>query len=192
MNKKITVICCGALMFSVTIFSSCKKELNTTKEEMVESNYVINFVPAKTTNELITLRNNSKANIIRTLKDFNDVLALKNTPLSKLSTKILEDFKSHIVFRDGVGVVGFKFGTLRQALSYDDFAMTLSIFGLDVKQGYWGFSKDPVIVSKLSLTKTDGYVGSFLPVADHPGYLCSLTLSHTCAKAEDHICLSGC
>ena len=94
MNNKITVICYGTLMLSVAIFSSCKKELRTTKEEMVQSNYVINFVPAKTTNELITLRNNSKANIIRTLKDFNDVLALKNTPLSKLSTKALEDFKS--------------------------------------------------------------------------------------------------
>jgi len=161
----------------------------------------INFTPAKTSAELMALRTQKSANLIRTLEDFDKVAASKTTPLSQLSAKQLGDFRKSLLVKDGIGVVSLYYGDLKESLSYDDFSTVLALFGLDVKQGYWGLSNDPDIQSKFVTgnlkTNSNNAVGddgsnAVAPVEDHSGYLCSTVLVHTCKKAASSICLSGC
>ena len=193
MNKRnISTRLAIAGLLLTTIFVSCKKEGNgsASQSNLISGNSAINFTAAKTSNELIVLRNDPNANIIRTLKDFDAAAALNNNPLSKLSQKDLADFRATIVCRNGVGVVGLKYDLLEKVLSFDDFAIVLSMFGIDAKEGYWGFSKDPVIIAKLALTNTGTSGDSF--VADHKEYYCSVLEPHNCKYLKGAICLSGC
>jgi hypothetical protein len=108
------------------------------------------------------------------------------------------DFRNNIVVRKGVGVVGFKFGRVRKLLSEDDFAKVLSMFGIDAKKGYWGFSNDLEILAKLGSVRnhfssiSSSSNGDDEQFEDHKGYYCSVTDPHTCKVNPDCICLSGC
>jgi hypothetical protein len=210
MKRNILAKFAIATVLVTSVILSCKKADTTSADK--QDGYVVNYTLAKTSNELAALQRNSSTNLIRTMNQFDAVAALKNTPLEKLSSTELAELRSSLVCRDGIGVVSLKYGTLEKNLSYDDFATVLSWFGMDVKQGYWGFSKDPAIIAQLALPKItlpknggyesldgdDGtgpdtiYIDPFAPPADHIGYYCSLTLSHTCKKNSDFICLSGC
>src|SRR5688572_30645277 len=128
MRTKINITFALSALLLAALFFSCKKE----QEAAVPEPYKINFVPAKTSNELIALRKDPKANLIRTVKGFEAIAATRTTPLSKLSTDELAMFKEKIVVREGVGVVGLYLGVLREKLSYDEFATVMTLFGLDI------------------------------------------------------------
>nr|WP_294943425.1 hypothetical protein [uncultured Mucilaginibacter sp.] len=183
-----------ALLIGLFIYSSCQKEqsgVNSTDRKLAPA---MNFTPAKTSAELMALRANKDANIIRTVQEFDNTVSLQNTPLAKLSSTQLATFRNSLVVRDGLGVVSLHYGVLKEALTYDDFAVVLGLFGLDVKQGYWGLSNDPAIQAKLSPpTQQTSSVSETNAVAvgkDYEGYYCSL--QKTCTKAKDYICMSGC
>ncbi|MDO6432308.1 hypothetical protein Q4E93_17025 [Flavitalea sp. BT771] len=178
------VLLSGAIL--ALAFKSGNKDASSQK-------YKVNFVLAKTSNELKTLRNDHKANILRTVKDFDAVVASKSTPLAKLSQAQIRDFRSSLVERAEVGIVSLKFAGIQEALSYDDFAEVMGIFGVDVKEGYWGFSHDPKIIAQLSggaeVTKDVKLRGAKL-FTDYEHYYCAAL--HSCLSRSDAICLTGC
>jgi len=183
-----------ALLICLFVYSSCQKEQTNINSADTKLAPAMNYTPAKTSTELMALRANKSANIIRTVLEFDNILSLHNTPLDKLSNEQLTDFRNSLVVREGVGVVSLHYGVLKEALSYDDFAVVLSLFGLDVKQGFWGLSNDPAIQAKLSpqgpkISSNDSVEASAIG-KDYEGYLCSL--QKTCTKSKDYICMSGC
>nr|WP_294943427.1 hypothetical protein [uncultured Mucilaginibacter sp.] len=196
--KKIWTIRLSVFSFALAVlFVSCQKENSSNGLKTIDDKPAINFTPAKTSAELLALRAQKSANLVRTLEDFDKVASSKTTPLRKLSPTQLADFRKSLVVREGVGVVSLYYGDLKETLSYDDFSTVLALFGLDVKEGYWGLSNDPAIQSKLvtgntQINAVDNGVNSVAPVEDHSGYLCSALLLHTCKKAANSICLSGC
>jgi len=144
----------------------------------------INFVPAKTGTELVAIRNNPHANVVRTLSQFDNIVALKETPLNSLPKEVVDEFRSQIVVREGVGIVGLKYGTIKKLLSDDDFASVMAAFGVDTKNGFWGFSKNESVLKSVR--------GKRLKVffEDYKGYMCSS--AHNCSLNADYICLTGC
>jgi hypothetical protein len=162
---------------AITLFG-CKKNGSATEEV-----FQPNFRLAKTSNELISLRKNGDANLVRTVAEFDELV--KSSPLSKLPESVILDFRNGLVERAGVGIVSLKFDLIEKSLSYDDFSTVMGMFGLDIKQGYWGFSKDPEISSELVDEEVDG-----TEFADHKGYYCQT--AHNCKYDNRQICLSGC
>lgn len=194
-KKTLSVLACITLV-TASFFYSCNK--NSSENELSKNEtFAINFTPAKTSNELTQLRLESKSNVIRNSKDLDNILALKNTPLSKLSTQQLNEFKSEIVYRDGLGVVGFKYEILQSNLSEEDFNTVMNYFGIDSKNGFWGFSKNKDIVAKLSLRASsngdddnDNDTSNPETGTDYKEYKC--VSAHNCEMNDKYICLSGC
>lgn len=190
-TNKNSILLTLTMILGITFFTACEKEqaFNAPKaKEIVPS---INFTPAKTSAELMALRTDGTANLIRTIGDFDAAVASQATPLSKLSATELAEFKNSLVVRDSIGVVSMHYGVLEQALSYDDFAVAMTLFGLDIKQGYWGLSNDPAIQAKLGLPSLKvNSENAVAVVKDYIGYYCSL--KKTCTQAKDYICMSGC
>lgn len=194
----LLVAATGLLLLSN--FSSCKKDHSAAAPKP----YVINFVPAKTPNELQELKADKNANLIRSLADFDAVVAAGNTPFSKLAQSDLQALRSSIVVREGQGVVSLIYGDLAEKMSYDDFATAFSAFGLDIKEGFWGLSKDPQIIAAMSVTAPvkindidepgydDGEGGDVDASAgkDYFNYYCAGIRS--CKKNRNSWCMSGC
>lgn len=186
-NKKAAGLLTLIALSGATMFFAFK---NSSKNV---HGYKVNFVLAKTSNELRAIQNDPKANIIRTKSDFDAVVQSNSTPLSKLSDDQIKDFRDHLVERDGLGIISMKFGVIQAALSADDFAEVMGMFGVDTKEGFWGFSQDPKIIEQLNdgvITTKDGKVRGAKTFTDYDGYYCSGPSS--CSKDEDSICLTGC
>lgn len=96
-----------------------------------------------------------------------------NTPLAKLSVDELALFREAIVFRDGIGMVGFRYAGLVEALSPQEIWNVFAYFGLTVKMVY-GYEHQGVRIAN-----------------DIPGYECICDPS-VCAVAPDYICLNSC
>jgi hypothetical protein len=146
--------------------------------------YSINFVPAKTSNELVAIRNNPHANVVKTISQFDNILALNETPLNTLPKEVIDEFRSQLVVRQGVGIVGLRYGTIKKLLSDDDFATVMAMFGIDTKNGFWGFSKNEGVLKSVRGKRLKAFF------EDYNEYRCSAP--HTCSKSSDDICLSGC
>jgi len=146
--------------------------------------YRINFTPAKTSNELIAIRSNPHANVVRTLSQFDNILTLNETPLNSLPKVVVDEFRSQIAVREGVGIVGLKYGTIKRLLSDDDFATVMAMFGVDTKNGFWGFSKNENVLKSVR--------GKRLKVffEDYKEYQC--VSPHNCSTQANYICLTGC
>jgi hypothetical protein len=201
-TRSILVVAMGVLMLASI---SCKKS-QSSSDVKVTSAYQINFTPAKTPNELRELQANKNANLIRTLSDFDAVVASGSTPFSKLSPTDLEAFRSSLVVRDGLGIVGLQYGVLLGKMSYNDFSNAFAAFGLDIKKGFWGVSQDPEIVAQLAdkpaFKVMDGGTDDeefdpelgggtdFSSGKDYYNYYCYGI--HTCKKASTYWCMSGC
>ncbi|MDO6432307.1 hypothetical protein Q4E93_17020 [Flavitalea sp. BT771] len=154
--------------------------------------YEVNFTLAKTISELKALRKNSAANIIRTIRDFDAEVVSKNTPFKKIPREDFDDFRNGISERAGKGIVSLKFDRIQRRLSADDFAEAMAMFGLDIKNGYWGFSKEPRIIQQLSgdmtITK-DGKLRGPNFFNAYENYYCDPNL-HACVAKAGYICLS--
>jgi hypothetical protein len=146
--------------------------------------YSINFTPAKTSNELVALRNNPRANVIKTLSQFDNILALNESPLNTLPKRVVDEFRGQIVVRPGVGIVGLKYGTIKSLLSDADFATVMATFGIDTKDGFWGFSNNANVVKSVRGKRLETVF------EDYNGYQC--VSSHNCKKTTDYICMTGC
>ncbi len=191
MNHSKKIITIFTITLAIISFSSCKDNvLNDTLES--KKNFKANYSLAKTGAELITLRSNVSANLVKTKADLDRILADYNTPLNKLSDVALENFKNEMVFRDDVGVVGFNYSILAEQLNENEFAEVLALFGLDAKKGFWGFSKDKEIVQKLSASgdPNDNEDNGPEEPTDYKGYKC--TSPHNCEEMSRYICLTGC
>lgn len=187
-SKKILTIFTIAL--AIISFSSCKDNLLNDALGTKKA-FKANYSLAKTGAELITLRSNLSANLVKTKVDLDRILADYNTPLNKLSDGTLEDFKKEIVFRDDVGVVGFNYRVLAEQLNENEFAEVLALFGLDAKKGFWGFSKDKEIIQKLSGDPNDNEDnGPEEPTDPRIGWKCEGP--HQCVQSAYSICLDGC
>jgi len=173
----IIKISIGFCLVATTAFFAFKRPGNSTMSG-------INFVPAKTSNELAAIRNNPHANVVRTLSQFDNILALNETPLNTLPKEVVDEFRRQIAVREGVGIVGLNYGTIKKLLSDDDFASVMAVFGIDTKNGFWGFSKNERILKSVR--------GKHLKVffEDYKGYKC--VSQHNCALNSDFICLDGC
>jgi hypothetical protein len=180
----------AVLLTATCLFSSCQKQ-TAEQPQPTTSKYDLNFVPAKTNNELRLLQQNPKADLVRTPADFDALLATGHSPLAKLHTSVQQAFRNDIVFRSGVGVVGLKYESIQPLLSEDEFAEVLASFGLDAKQGYWGFSKNPKIIKQLSgSTATTNSVDDQFESVTGEGYRCAE--HNTCEAAPGFICVAGC
>ena len=193
-----SILFCAAS--AVMAFSSCEQDISKSPAPVpsssLESQLKLNFTLAKTNAELAKLHADKNANLVRTPAQFDAILAAGQTPLARLPKAVQQEFRSHLVFREGIGVVGLNFACIESELSYDEFAQVLALFGLDVKQGYWGFSKNPKIMQQLAAGGS-GNEASIIdepvveePGTDYKGYHCNG--KHTCLKYSPDICLSGC
>jgi len=192
--KKNNIFKTFILLIGLACSFSCSKESNLAQKketsEKISRHYEINFTPAKTSGELLALRKDVKANLIRTVEEFEAIVAARNTPLARLSKEQIGSFRSSITFRKGVGVVSFNYGEIRSQLSYEEFAEVMKIFGLDIKQGYWGLSNDPTITKKMRATKLQSTVLEAGAPRDYIDYWCKYP--QTCQKRKDWICMAGC
>lgn len=194
-NSNKFMIAIAAIAIMASVFVACKKEQS---KSTIPAAFKINFTPAKTPNELLALKADKSANIIRTVSDFDAVVAAGNTPLSSLSSTDLKSFRESIMTRSG-GVVSLKYGMLMDKLTESEFNTVMSYFGVDLPHGYWGYSKDPEIVQALAsqpnMKVNDIDQPGYDPgtsFADHKGYYCSTQYPHSCFSCSDCICLSGC
>jgi len=187
MKTKTKIALALTIMLAAINLQSCK---NSTMENSSER-FKMNYVPAKTSNELVALRANKSANLIRTKSDFENVIKNQNTPLAKMSPEALERFKQDIVFREKVGIVGFNYQVLKSSLSEDDFNEVMALFGLDTKLGFWGFSVDKEVTKKMSIDRNlRANSSQSLLFEDYGGYQC--ISPHNCSKMSNYICLTGC
>jgi len=185
-KKTFFLICAFAL--STAIFYACSKKQD--QQTTNSKNSLINFTPAKTSSELVKLRAEKSNNVIRTLADFDKIITGKQSPLSKLPSEVVADFRSQIVVRDNVGVVGLDYGSIKKALSEDEFAEVMALFGLDTKNGFWGFSTNKEVLEKLKINSLrDGSIKT-TAFEDYMEYRCESP--HTCTSANQKICLTGC
>jgi hypothetical protein len=208
--KTVIAFFCG----TVILLTACKK--NNSESAISSANlqsntisalkkYVPNFTLAKTNSELKQVQNDPNSNIIRSLSQFDKIAAEYNTPLSKLSLTQLQQFRTDLTVRESIAVVGINTEAIAKYLSYDDFAEVLTMFGLDVKQGFWGLSHDPLIIQKLALPtlKTNGVGGGdgdddgdgtgISGGTDKLNYRCASTpQGYVCQSAYGFICLAGC
>lgn len=179
----------NVVLFSTLFFYACKKKDNNSS---FDSDTTINFTPAKTNNELALIRADKKNNVIRTLSDFDALVASKQSPLSKLPLEVIGDFRNHLTVRENVGIVGIKYASIYGLLSDDEFAEVMASFGLDVKDGFWGFSKNKDVINKMNPEATsvrdESLQSAF--VEDYKGYECSSP--HNCHVNDSYICLTGC
>ncbi len=183
------------LAFFICSFWSCQKH-SLQPEPATKESFAPNFIPAKTSSELLALRKSSTANIIRTLADYK-AIELKS-PLAKLSTEQRLAFQNAINFEPQVSVVSLKYGDIQQALNEDDFATVLVMFGLDVKHGFWGFSKDSNIREILQVG--DNTTNREAPPSDPnmPEPECNDYINafcvgnNSCMYFPNYICMSGC
>ncbi len=151
---------------------------------------------AKTTGELAALRKNYNNNLVRTLNEYDK--AVHHSPLAKLPTYIRARFKESLVFRTNIGVVSVRYLDIEQRLTEDEFAQVMSMFGIDTKHGFWGFSRDAAVVKILG--ESTGVSNREAPSggdptgegSDHKNYICSKTFKHTCEPQVGSVCLSGC
>ena len=189
--KKLFSFFSAAIFLSVSTLSSCQKDgIHPEVSTVNSTQYTPNFVLAKTSNELIALRKDPKANILRSLIDYDAVVA--RSPLVKLSKQDREQFRKQLVVRDSVGIVSINYLIIQKQLNKDEFAQVMSMFGLDVKYGYWGFSTDAKIMQQLSGidVTTNSSNDELQPPADHTYYKC--VSPHNCKKDIEYICLTGC
>nr|WP_294943426.1 hypothetical protein [uncultured Mucilaginibacter sp.] len=189
---------CFAIVFTL---ASCQKDYSKADLKGLASQTSINFIPAKTSAELLSLRNQKSANIIRTLEDFDAAVLSRSTPLSKLSSDQILDFKNSLTIKPGTGIVSLQYSVLKSALSYDDFAGVMVFFGIDIKQGYWGLSNDPVIQAKLRLSNNMINSTNSVDNSEHESlvggvagmdYICQMTTSGmSCIRHKGSLC-DGC
>jgi hypothetical protein len=178
MKKNLIITAAAGLFLTATIaLFSFNKSVKSTE-------YRINFTPAKTSNELVALRNNSHANVIKTLSQFDNILALNESPLNALPKRVVDEFRSQLVVRAGVGIVGLKYGTIKSLLSDADFATVMATFGIDTKNGFWGFSANENVINSVRGKRLKAIF------EDYKEYQC--VSSHNCSKMADYICLTGC
>lgn len=162
-----------ALIISVTLSCSNSQDSIVESQE-VASSYKVDFVPAKTNGELDALRK-QKNNMIRSKADLDKILADRTSALSSLDPVLLKDFVNGLVFRDGVGVVGIAYNTLKRNIPVDQYNQIMKLFGIDTKAGFWGgASNNP------NLKTAEDYQDFF---CQSPG---------TCYRDTCCICLTGC
>ena len=111
------------------------------------------------------------AAMIRSKKELEKIAAMYNSPLSKLSTKDLAEFESKLVERQGVGIVSLRYDKVQKLLSEKDFYQLMTMFGLDLKNGYWGLSTNPNVIKQIrgSSQMTALFEGGG---TDYKGYYC--------------------
>jgi len=175
-TKRVFLALVGAMLSATLAFTGCQRGEEVTGQQA--GKYEINFIPAKTNTELEALRKDPNANLVRTLAQFDALVADRLTPLSKLPAGVVADFRNHIVFRDGVGVVGFKYGEIEEMLSTSELHEVMALFGLDTQNGFWGISGG----SPAGRTN--------FAEQDYPGYYCFRV--GTCMYDNKSICLSAC
>lgn len=190
LKRTITVLFCTVLSGTLFFYSCNKKETITPEDTGVKN--AVNFTPAKTNNELELLRANRENNVIRTLADFDALVSSKQSPLSKLPSEVISDFRNNLVVREDVGIVGLKYATIHSLLSEDEFAGVMAWFGLDTKNGFWGFSKNKDVIRKMNPARTMQISkdGEGLERTDYKEYKC--VSPHNCEINNRFICLSGC
>jgi hypothetical protein len=187
---KTTPILLTALLTATCLFSSCQKQ-TAEQPQPTTSKYDLNFVPAKTNNEFKSLSANLQYNIIRTPQELEALISAGKSPLAKLPISVQKEFEESITYRPGTGIAGLSFAALEGQLSYDEFAEVMVSFGIDIKQGYWGLSKDPKIMKTMgsaSAVNTNSFDDQF--VKDYSGYQC--TMPKTCETNSSYICTGNC
>lgn len=173
-TKRVLLALSGALLSVALAFTGCQREEAVTVQQA--GKYEINFTPAKTNGELKALTNNQNANMVRTLAQFDALVADGLTPLSKLPAEVVNDFRDGLVFRNG-GVAGVRFVSIKKMLTPAEFDEVMAVLGLDTKNGFWGAA------SSNSARRTN-------TAEDYKGYSCSL--AYTCFKDACCICTSNC
>jgi hypothetical protein len=181
MKTKKTYLFVASLAASLLVFAC--GDNNETPTVADAGKFVPNFVLAKTGAELEAIRADERANVIRTLEDFDKVIELKRTPLAYLPGDVIKDFRDNLIVRENLGIVGIKFRIIKAQLSQDEFAEVMALFGLDAKQGFWGFSKDPSVLAKMKIR-------GGRTMTDYEKYKC--VSRATCESSSAHICLTGC
>lgn len=184
----------GIVTVMVLLFTSqaCQKADNQAVEP---AQYQLNYVPAKTSSELVALSGNPEVNIIRNIGQLDYVLNNKLSPLSKLSEKDLSFFKQNLIpGKNGFGSIHV--GVLKNNLSVGDYEKVMAMFGLDTKDGFWRNANSSNIQnSKTGASRTgapgDSGDGPVTNVLDHQYYKCDG--KHNCERVtQDIICTSNC
>lgn len=175
-TKRVLLALWGALLGVALSFTGCQQQEEAVTAQQ-SGKYELNFTPAKTNSELEALRKDPNANLIRTLAQFDALVADRLTPLSKLPSETLEEFRTNIVVREGIGVVSLKFGDVKKRLSPAEFNEVMALFGIDTENGFWGAA------SSNSARRSN-------TAEDYHGYSCRE--KGTCETFVNAICLSGC
>lgn len=173
----------------IFIVSSCKNE--ELEPQNIEKSYALNYVPALTNREYDLLASNKKANIIRNLHQFDQIVEKQLTPLRKVSPENLAAFRADLVFRKN-RLVGLGYNSLKNSLTEEEFHEVLAIFGIDTKNGFWEI-RLPKTIENSNVLGQSSESGVHMPeteYTDYKEYECLET--GTCLKAKDHICLTGC
>ncbi len=126
-------------------------------------------------------------------------ISREKSPLDLLSSGAKERFIESIVFNNN-GIGGFKYGELEAELTPSQIYSILSLIGAQhtvsmLKNARIESENDLLLLSAPELKFNDNpSVNSFgrpgRRFADHKEYECAS--SHTCRKASDAICMSGC
>ena len=118
--------------------------------------------PADIVSQFLDLVVNPDVPLIRSLKDFDRVVKMSESPFKQLSKNQIDDFRSNLKFnKQKGGVASFKYTEIKANLSKASYLKVLEMFGL-------------------SETMAD----------DHQGYACVDV--GDCVTNQTHICTSNC
>lgn len=173
-TKRVLLALSGALLSVALAFTGCQREEAVTTQQA--GKYEINFAPAKTNSELKALTNDPNVNMVRTLAQFDAMVADRLTPLSKLPAEVVVDFRDGLVFRNG-GVAGVRFVNIKKMLTPAEFDEVMAVLGLDTKNGFWSGA------SANSGRRTN-------VAEDYKGYICYTR--HSCYVNSCCVCTSNC
>ena len=162
------------MLFAAVLVSSCSyQESDGLKQS---GTYEINFVPAKTNAELKVLTENPANNLVRSVEQYDELMANRLTPLSNLPQNVQEDFRNGLVFSNN-GIASIRYGVVKKMLTETQYHEVMSVFGIDSKDGFWGGA------STNARSTTDA-------AEDYKGYWCESRKS--CKKDENSICTTNC
>lgn len=112
---------------------------------------------------------------ITSLSDFDRVMQTYITPLDKLPTETLQEFRNSLSFKNG-GLAGFKYGNIKKALSETDYIKTMALFGINAP-----------LTTRSARLAAGAIEGEGDPLIDYYCYS-----KGTCKRARDYACTSNC
>ncbi|WP_143525876.1 hypothetical protein [Rhodanobacter sp. C05] len=120
----------------------------------------------------------------------NYVHAIPHSPLDRLSPSAKQRFLASLTFNES-GLTGFDYSDLRAELTVTEVYQVLSIFGAQRLTSMVRGARVLTATDKaLQVSPSPMGGGSIGMPDDHEGYVCQG--AHTCAKRDEHICMTGC